>query len=60
MDEERRDLFDIAMEAYDGAEVCELVGNFLTEKLAKFVIKVILDYIGMMVYQFLKIKVVVN
>ena len=60
MDEERRDLFDIVMEAYDGAEVCELVGIFLTEKLAKSVIKVILDYIGMMVYQFLKIKVVVN
>ena len=35
MDEERRDLFDIAMEAYDGAEVCELVGIFLIEKLSE-------------------------
>ena len=59
MDEERRDLFDIAMEAYDGAEVCELVGIFLLEKLSKICNK-ILDYIGMMVYQFLKTKVVVN
>ena len=59
MDEERRDLFDIAMEAYDGAEVCELVGIFLLEKRSKICNK-ILDYIGMMVYQFLKIKVVAN
>ena len=33
MDEERgEDLFDVAMGAYDGAEVCELVGTFLLEK----------------------------
>ena len=43
------DLFDIAMGAYDGAEVCELVGTFLLEKLVKFVTKVILDFIGMTV-----------
>ena len=35
MDEERRDLFDIAMGDYDGVEVCELVGIFLIEKLSE-------------------------
>ena len=33
-----RDLFDVTMRAYDGAEVCELVGIFLLEKSMKFVI----------------------
>ena len=28
------DLFDVAMGAYDGAEVCELVGTFLFEKIS--------------------------
>ena len=35
MDEKRRDLFDLAMGAYDGAEVCELVGTFLLEKISE-------------------------
>ena len=35
MDEERGDLFDVAMGAYYGAEVCELVGTFLLEKISK-------------------------
>ena len=60
MDEESRDLFDVAMRACDGAEVCELVGIFLSEKSVKFVIKVKLDYIGMTVYQLLETKVVLN
>ena len=29
------DIFDVAMGAYDGAEVCELVGTFLLEKISK-------------------------
>ena len=32
MDEERRDLFNVAVGGYDGAEVCELVRTFLLEK----------------------------
>ena len=28
-------LFDVAMGAFDGAEVCELVGNFLLHKLSE-------------------------
>ena len=28
-------LFDVAMGALDGAEVCELVGNFLLHKLSE-------------------------
>ena len=28
-------LFDVTMEAYDGAEVCELVGNYLLYELSK-------------------------
>ena len=35
MNEKRGDLFDIAMGAYDGAEVCELVGVFLLEKISE-------------------------
>ena len=35
MDEKRGDLFDVAMGAYDGAEVCELVGTFLLEKISE-------------------------
>ena len=30
-----RDIFDVAMGAYDGAEVCELVGTFLLEKISE-------------------------
>ena len=29
------DIFDVAMGAYDGAEVCELVGTFLLEKISE-------------------------
>ena len=53
-----KDLFDIAIGAYDGAKVCELAVTFLLKKLiiytVKFVIKVRLDYIGKTVYQFLE------
>ena len=35
MDEKRGHLFDVAMGAYDGAEICELVGTFLLEKIRK-------------------------
>ena len=56
----RVDLLDVAMVVYDGAEVCELVGAFLLDKSVKFSIKVILDYIGMTVYQFLETKVVLS
>ena len=56
----RVDLLDVAMVVYDGAEVCELVGVFLLDKSVKFSIKVILDYIGMTVYQFLETKVVLS
>ena len=31
MDEKRGDIFDVAMEVYDGVEVCELVGTFSLE-----------------------------
>ena len=30
-----RDLFDVAMEVYDGAEVCELIGTFLLGKISE-------------------------
>ena len=29
------DLFDVAIGAYDGAEICELVGTFLLEKISE-------------------------
>ena len=35
MDEKRGDLFDVAMGAYDGAEVCEPVGTFILEKITE-------------------------
>ena len=35
MYEKRGDLFDVAMWAYDSAEVCELVGTFLLEKISE-------------------------
>ena len=35
MDEKRGDLFDVALGAYDGVEVCELVGTFLLEKICE-------------------------
>ena len=35
MDEERGDLFDAPIGAYDDAELCELVGIFLSEKISE-------------------------
>ena len=35
MYDERGDLSDVAIGAYDGAEVCELVGTFLSEKISE-------------------------
>ena len=35
MDEKKGDLFDVAMGAYDGAEVCKLYGNLLLEKISE-------------------------
>ena len=35
MDDERGDLSDVARGAYDAAEVCELVGTFLLEKISE-------------------------
>ena len=35
MNEKRGYLFDVAMRAYDGAEVCEPVGTFLLEKISE-------------------------
>ena len=35
MDEKSGDLFDVAIGIYDGAEVCELVGTFLLEKISE-------------------------
>ena len=35
MDEERGDLFNVVMGAYDGAEVCELAGTFLLETISE-------------------------
>ena len=35
MDEKKGDLYDVAMGAYDGAEVCKLYGNLLLEKISE-------------------------
>lgn len=55
-----RHFFDVAMGAYDGVEVCKLVGTFLTEKISKTCKKLKWDYIGMTVYHFLKTKAILN
>ena len=47
-----RDLLDVAMGAYNGAEAYKLVGTFLLGKLVKFVLQIDVDCIGMTVYQF--------
>ena len=61
MGKERGDLFDIAMGAYDGAEVCELVGNFLLEKISEICNKSNIGLCrGMTAYQFLETKLVHN
>ena len=49
VDEKRWNLFDVAMGAYDGAEVCKLVGTFLLEKISETCNEMILDYLGMTV-----------
>ena len=51
-------LFNVTMGAYDGAEVCELVGSFLLHQLSKNIIKKTLAYIKMMGWHFSKTKVV--
>ena len=53
-----RHFFDVAMGAYDGVEVCKLVGKI--RKSAKLVIKLKWDYLGMTVYHFLKTKAILN
>ena len=50
------DLFDVPMVAYDGAEVCEFFNTFLWEKSVNFVIKVILDYIGITVGKWYSVR----
>ena len=63
VDEERGDLFDVAIGAYDGVEVCKLVGTFLLENISEVCSKSNIGLFrddGMMVYQFLEIKVVLN
>ena len=61
MGKERGDLFDVAMGGYDGAEVCELVGNFLLEKISEICNKSNIGLcMGMTAYQFLETKLVHN
>ena len=50
------DLFDVPMGAYDGTEVCEFFNTFLWEKSMNFVIKVILDYIGITVGKWYSVR----
>ena len=44
------DLFDVTMGSHDGAEVCELVGLLLLDKLKTIFKNEIIAYIGMMVW----------
>ena len=39
--------FDVSMDAYDGAEVCELIGIFMLSLLSKYITRTILDCIEM-------------
>ena len=39
--------FDVSMGAYDGAEVCELIGIFMLSLLSKYITRTILDCIEM-------------
>ena len=48
------------MGAYDGAEVCKLIGTFLLEKISEICNKSNIGFYGMMVYQFLETKVAHN
>ena len=54
-------LFDVTMGAYDGAEVCELVGTFLLDKISeKYEKKITSVYIVMTGCQHLKTKAALN
>ena len=35
IDEERGDLFEVAIGTYDGVEICELTSTFLSEKISE-------------------------
>ena len=52
-------LFDVAMEAYDGAEVCEIVGLFLLNNLANRFDKNSVGYIETMDLPYSKISLVI-
>ena len=52
-------LFDVAMGAYDGAEVCELVGLFLLNSLANKFDKTVLDYTETTYLPYSKISMVI-
>ena len=60
MDGKRGDIFDVAMGAYDGAEVCELVGTFLLEKISEICSKSNIGLYRDDGYQFLETKVAHN
>ena len=48
----QRSLFDVSMGAYNGAEVCELVGTYMLTLLLKRTTKTILGFIVMMDWPF--------
>ena len=60
MDEKRGDLFDVAMGAYDSAQVCELVGTFLLEKISEICNKGDIGFYRDDVLAVLRKKVVLN
>ena len=53
-------LFDVTMGAYDGAEVCELVGTFLLDKICEKYEKIASAYIVTTGCQYLKTKAALN
>ena len=53
-------LFDVTMGTYDGAEVCELVGTFLLDKISEKYEKIASVYIVMTGCQYLKTKAALN
>ena len=40
------ELFDVSMGSYDGAETCELVGQYLLNKMENFTINVMSEFIA--------------
>ena len=48
----KQGLFDVSMGAYDGAEVCELVGTYMLNVLSKNTTKTITGFIGMIDWLF--------